>query len=259
MNNNSIDVEEVLSAVSLCDHSDDFVGSGLKLIRQNSETEISWFPRIGYVLSTALALSLGLNLLLVSRTETDNAKLSLAHENPEQEQISELAESDLADRSSVFRFLCLTKTSVVINNSLNLGELKGFGEWAIFEVPNNYRVSISLLPLREWNAIGQFQDGMISLQPEQGVSLELQGIGLGPSGIQRGGPFPVYGNIEVFAGTDTAQNASRDRSAQLEASANLISNSNFASVNNIQTGIDTPLSAITQKYFGAMLRNGECG
>ena len=84
-----------------------------------------------------------------------------------------------------FIVFCVSLKKVAINNSLNLGEHKGFGEWVFFQAPNNYQVTVLLLPLRDWNAIGPFEKGVISLQLGEDDLMELRGADIGPSSLNR--------------------------------------------------------------------------
>ena len=88
-------------------------------------------------------------------------------------------------RLAPFIVFCASLKKVAINNSLNLGEHKGFGEWVFFQAPNNYQVTASLLPLRDCNAIGPFEKGVISLQLGEDELMELRGADIGPSSLKR--------------------------------------------------------------------------
>lgn len=251
MSDKNINLESALQRLVFVRPSENYSDSAMGIIRQNNNRRGFWRVRVGIALSAALLLSVGLNLFQLRQPDSGLV------ENTQLTASGELQATDISATASIFRFLCLTKTTVAVNNSLNLGELKGFGEWAYFQIPNNYQVTISLLPLRDWNAIGQFADGIISLQLDEGEVMELRGAGIGPSSLKRGGPFPVYGNIQKF----DADNASANLANQSEPASGFGTRSNRASlgISNIVAGVDTELSPLTQKYFGTLLRSGECG
>jgi hypothetical protein len=76
--------------------------------------------------------------------------------------------------------------------------------------------------------------------------MELPSVGIGPSGLKHGDPFTVYGNI--------------DKLALEKVSPSLESHSEPATgITNTVAGVDTEFSPLTQKNFGALQRNGECG
>ena len=251
-------LESTLQRLKFQQPGPSFASSGIDVIRQNEQSRPNWNVRLGLALSLVLVVSLGFNLL---QLRGNKSMPMLGGSDNQAAYNTELLASDVSDPASIFRFLCLTRTSVVLNGSLNLGELKGFGEWAFFDVPNNYQVTVSLLPLREWSAIGVFEDGNISLQLEDGNQLELRGAGMGPSGIQRGGPFPVYGHIQKFSAANRAVTAITEiPSASTERdSAGSLKNDAFPQISNVLAGVDTSLGAITRKYFGALINSGECG
>ncbi|GJM12151.1 MAG: hypothetical protein DHS20C12_05540 [Pseudohongiella sp.] len=241
MSNNNLDLESSLHALKFVKPSENYFSNGAEAIRNNSTANSFWKTRLSLAVCSALILSVGLNLAqVVSRQSNLRGMTDPAFAANEAElSVSELQLVDVNDSSSIFRFLCLTKATVAINGSAKLGELKGFGEWAFFEIPANYEVTVSLLPLRDWNAIGQFEDGVISLELEAEQQIKLLDVGIGPSNIKRGGPFPVYGNIrQLSADADPAEPLG---------------------ISNMVAGVDSELSTLTQKYFGALLSNDECG
>lgn len=260
MSENKVKLEPLLQRLEFTSPSENYLTGGTNIIRQYSRHRSFSNPLLGAALSVALLVSIGLNLLQTSNRErdiTDDLQLSNS---------LELQASDFSETGSVFRFLCFTRTTVAIDNPLNLHELKGFGEWISFQTPDNYAVIVSLLPLREWRAIGQFEDGIISLQLDDDEVMELNDVGIGPSSLKRGGPFPVYGNIRKFA----ADNAPVSLTTQDETSPasrppltpnppSGVSGRSLPFITNIVAGVDTELSPLTQKYFGALLRNDECG
>jgi hypothetical protein len=260
MNENKIDLESALQRQVFVRPSEKYLDAGTNIIRHNYSSSTLWNSRLGIALSAALLLSLGLNLLLV------NNPIDSIVESAQLTSSGELQATDITEAGSVYRFLCLTKTKVAINNSLNLGELKGFGEWVFFQAPNNYQVTVSLLPLRDWNAIGQFEEGVISLQLGEDEVMELRGVGIGPSSLKRAGPFPVYGNIQKLGANNVSPSLASQSVPSLDSQALLASNvpsgTNEAAslvVSNVVAGVDTELSLLTQKYFGALLSSGECG
>ncbi|MDA0281703.1 MAG: hypothetical protein O3C29_14930 [Proteobacteria bacterium] len=260
MNEKQIKLESALQRLTLVRPSENYMACGTSIVRQNYSRHTFWSSRLGTGLSAALLLSIGFNLLQINNPERKTSEISQLTTTPE------LRVTDIREAGSVFRFLCLTKTTVAINNSLNLGELRGFGEWAFFQAPNNYQVTVSLLPLRDWNAIGQFEDGIISLQLNEGEVIELRNVGIGPSSLKRGGPFPVYGTIQKFDGNNVSPRLASPSEPTVDSPAILASNvpnetSERASlaITNVVAGVDTELSPLTQKYFGALLRSGECG
>lgn len=260
MSEKKINLESALQRLAFAKPSDDFLTNGTNIIRQNSRSHLFWNPRIVVALCAALLFSIGLNFLQSGTTKNGDI------ENMQLTTSRELQATDISASDSVFRFLCLTKSTVVINNSLNLGELRGFGEWAFFQTPDNHAVTVSLLPLRDWNAIGQFEDGVITLQLDEGDVMSLRGVGIGPSSIKRGGPFPVYGNIQKF-GADSVPPDIASQSQPSPDSLTLLapgapigtSDRGVPGITNIVAGVDTALSQLTQKYFGALLSSGECG
>lgn len=260
MNEKNFNLESALQRLAFVRPSENYSAAAIGIIRQNNNRYGFWRARFGIALSAALLLSVGMNLFQLSKPDSSLIENTLLTTS------GELQATDVSAAGSIFRFLCLTKTTVAINNSLNLGELKGFGEWAYFQIPNNYQVTVSLLPLRDWNAIGQFEDGIISLQLDEGEVMELRGAGIGPSSIKHGGPFPVYGNIQQLSANNVPSGlASQDDSAA-DSRALLApwapegtSDRGPLVISNILAGVDSELSPLTQKYFGALLRSGECG
>ena len=260
MSEKNINLESALQRLAFVSPSENYGSDGANIIRQNNTGNIFSNSGVGFGLTAALFLSIGFNLLQVSSPQGGIV------ENTQSTASLELQAADISETGSVFRFLCLTNTTVTINNSLNLGELKGFGEWVFFEAPNNYQVTVSLLPLREWNAIGQFDDGVISLQFDADDVMELRGVGIGPSGLKRGGPFPVYGNIQK-SGENTVPTILASQSEPATGSGALATaaatvqarDQSTTGITNILAGVDTELGSLTQKYFGALLRSGECG
>lgn len=225
-------LESTLDRLKFAQPSETYSTHGMRIIHEHETKHDLWRPRLLMALCTALLLSVGINAIQLSKSRAIRSQaIQLASRD-------ELQATDVSDTDSVFRFLCLTKTSVALNDSSISGELEGFGEWINFEIVDGYRISISLLPLREWKAIGQFEDGLITVPLEDGDVMQLRNIGLGPSGLQRGGPFSVYGNIQSLASDSAKENTAID---------------------NIVAGVDSRLSPLTQKYFGALLRNGDCG
>lgn len=278
MNANEPDelLAEKLGTIRLQEPSDDFLQQGLTTIRsQQPSSAWSLFDSsVGWAITAALVLSLSVNLMqsldnnlasIVPANTAERSQSLLANSNP-QLQITDVAVND-----SVFRFLCFTKTTLVMDSNIGLGELRGFGEWILFEVPNNYKVNVSLLPLRDWSAIGEFRDGRISLALEDGHQLSLLGAGIGPTSLKQGGPFPVYGSIEKLNPVNSVDNlliaAAEEKQRRLLASdQNLdVTQQSAAQANpylpvrNIQAGIDTALDERTRKYFGAFIADDECG
>lgn len=261
MNDRNIDLESALQALKFSKPSEDYVSRSMSVIQRHSERRSFWNSRIGIMASISLLLSLGLNLLAFNnRGSLSTEPLLAASSNAATN--SEIQESDIAQPNSVFRFLCLTKSTAIINDEINLGELKGFGEWAYFELPENIQLRVSLLPLRQWNAIGQFNDGIITVRLDDTEQLELRDVGMGPSSVKRGGPFPVYGEITYTSSTSGVTGSANQTTSTLEQS-NLMrstaSSGNSLGIENIIAGVDTQLSPLTQKYFGALLSSGECG
>lgn len=271
---------EKLGAVRIQEASDDYLLKGIARIgsQQSSSSWPFFNGRLGWALSAALIISLAGNLLQSLGNDSSGARSDIAIElaqvpvtdrfdaaNP-QLQITDVAASD-----SVFRFLCLTKTAVLIDNRHSLGELRGFGEWVVFEIPNNYKVNVSLLPLRDWTAIGEYRDGNITLALEDGHQLSMTGAGLGPSSLKRGGPFPVYGSIEQLRpklgesenpqSPDDGTQLSQQDNSQVPDSrpASTAETNPYLPVANILAGIDSALDIRTRKYFGAFIDDDECG
>jgi len=260
MSVNRINLESTLQRLTLVSPSENYLNDGASIVRQNFSSRTFWNSRLGTGLSAALLLSIGLNLLQVNNPQRKVVEISQLTTSPE------LQVTDISEAGSVFRFLCLTKTTVAINNSFSLGELKGFGEWAFFQTSDNYQVSVSLLPLRDWNAIGQFEEGVISLQLNEGEVMELRGVGIGPSSIKRGGPFPVYGNIQNLGANNVPPVLADQNEPPSDTQAILAPGGSSEdrdrtslAITNVVAGVDTELSPLTQKYFGALLRSGECG
>lgn len=282
---------EKLSTIRVQEPSENYLSKGFSDIRsQKPATAWPQFSRgLSWAVSVALTVSLGSNLML----SLDNKPaLTTLTEPAEVAQISrpnqgpgvnpQLQLTDVAANDSVFRFLCLTSTTLLMDGLYELGELRGFGEWVFFEVPNNYKVNISLLPLRDWNAIGEFKDGRISLALEDGHQLSLLGAGVGPTSLKQGGPFPVYGSIERLNPDDSEfdllmeeaeekqgrlMEAAEEKQRRLLASrgdANVSQPSTtqvnpYLQVSNILSGIDTSLDLQTRKYFGAFIDDDVCG
>ncbi|MFT6824190.1 MAG: hypothetical protein ACJA1Q_001996 [Pseudohongiellaceae bacterium] len=260
MSEKKFNLESALQRLAFVRPSENYLDVGTSIVRQHYSSRTFWNSRLVTGLSAALLLSIGLNLLQINNPERKIVETSQPTTNPE------LRATDIGEAGSVFRFLCLTKTTVAINSTLNPSELKGFGEWVFFQTPDNNQVMISLLPLREWNAIGQFEGGVISLQLDAGEVMELRGVGIGPSSLKPGGPFPVYGTIQKIGESNVSSSLASQSEPSVDSPAVLASNvlngtSERASlaITNVVAGVDTELSPLTQKYFGALLRSGECG
>lgn len=271
---------EKLSAIRVQEPSQDYLSKGFADIRRQQRA--SAWPRfnsgLSWAISAALMISLGSNLMLslgrkpalTNPTEpTEVAQILAADPNPRVNPQLQL--TDVAANDSVFRFLCLTSTTALMDGLYELGELRGFGEWVFFEVPNNYKVNISLLPLRDWDAIGEFKDGRISLALEDDHQISLLGAGVGPTSLKQGGPFPVYGSIEKLNPDSSDSNlnieASEERQRRQLASSQDTDAAQpptarvnpYLPARNILSGIDTALDLRTRKYFGAFIDDDVCG
>jgi len=263
MSENKTNLESALQRLKFVRPSDNYLAGGTSIARQSNHSHNFWNARIGVTVSAALFLSIGLNLLQISNPQSSTI------ESTQLITSDELQATDISETGSVFRFLCLTKAIVVSNDSFNIGELKGFGEWVFFQTPDNYQVTASLLPLRDWNAIGQFEDGVISVHLDEGEVIKLRGVGIGPSSLKRGGPFPVYGNVQKFTASNESSRLANQNTPSSDALASsppdapseerAASDSNPRGITNMVAGVDTELSPLTQKYFGALIRSGECG
>jgi len=257
MSDKNVNLETTLQKLSFTQPSEDYSSLGAAIIRQNTRAPNFWNARFGAALTAMLFLSVALNLIQsAGRSEGQAEGLALTMSR-------EIQATDIAGVDSIFRFLCFTKTRITGKDSPFGTELKGFGEWILFETPDNYEVTLSLLPLREWKPVGEFKDGIIELQLDEDNTSTLHGAGMGPSSIKQGGPFPVYGNIRKLsvneaATTRTSSSADSTPSTTLNA-ANRRSNFASPSFGNIVAGVDSELSPLTQKYFGALITNGECG
>ncbi len=90
---------------------------------------------------------------------------------------------------------CLKNSALIINDNFYIGKLTGFGERVQLRMTEFYDIDFSLKPLRDWQQIGVYQDGIIKIDVDDKNILEMLSIGIGPSGYQKGGPFKVYGKI----------------------------------------------------------------
>jgi len=257
MSDKNVNLETTFEKLSFTQPSEDYADLGAAIIRQNTPAPNYWNARLSAAISALLFLSIALNLIQsAERNQGEPNELALTMSR-------EMQTTDITSADSIFRFLCFTKTRVAGKGSPIGAELKGFGEWILFETSDNYQVTLSLLPLREWKPIGEFEDGIIEVQLDEVNTSTLHGVGMGPSSIKRGGPFPVYGNIRKLTAsaaastqtnspTNSAQNANRN-------AAGIRRNFSSSSIGNIVAGVDSELSPLTQKYFGELLTSGECG
>ncbi|PCJ19978.1 MAG: hypothetical protein COA96_16030 [SAR86 cluster bacterium] len=278
------DLEQKLGLLKLSNASSEFVSKGTAQLRSTQRSESiwsRWHGGLAWAVCIALVVSLGSNLLLSSRSNI-NSSAAIAVTFPAAPTLitasllpgSSSAPSQVvsvANDDVMFRFLCLTKTTLLMDNIFDLGELKGFGEWAYFEIPNNYKVNISLRPLRDWKTIGNFENGNILLDLGDGHQISMTDAGIGIASLKQGGPLPIYGNIETIAASNSSENDSENDADPRQSNSPSpaqnpilaqqgIKQANpYSSVSNVQVGVDSILDARTRKYFGAFIDNNECG
>jgi len=92
--------------------------------------------------------------------------------------------------------LCLKNSAVIIDDNYYMGKLSGFGERVEIRFPEFYSIDLSLKPLRDWTQIGTYLDGVIKIDVDKDHIFEMLNVGIGPSGMTKGGPFKVYGEIK---------------------------------------------------------------
>jgi hypothetical protein len=166
----------------------------------------------------------------------------------------------------VLNFLCFTKTSVIVDNNFCLGELTGFGEWAMIEIPEFFRISLSLVPIRDWEPVGEYEDGEISIVLEDAHLLSLVGMGLGPAGQSREGPITVYGELAKIqsAATDqdelTSPNSDPQFPAAIRTNVSLAIAANpYRTINRASLGVDSLIDPVLRNLIEPMLTSGKCG
>jgi len=104
-----------------------------------------------------------------------------------------LSAIEISDDSFSLKSLCFNQSAIIIDESFYLGMFNGFGERLAVGIPSLALVNLSLKPMRNWNPIGNFNNGTISISLENGHLLNIFNVGIGPSGFKKGGPFIIYG------------------------------------------------------------------
>lgn len=92
---------------------------------------------------------------------------------------------------------CFKNSAMIIDDNFYIGKLQGFAERVEIRLPDFYDIDVALKPMRDWQPIGVYQDGVINIDVGENHILTLLNVGIGPSGYQKGGPFKVYGKLKA--------------------------------------------------------------
>lgn len=273
---NISDIEQRLESVSLVDPSDNYFKKGRVLARGVGDDLLPLKLGFQFAVAASLIVSLSLNfsqfldqdqqdnILIegIESVETASANAAGVVDNSIPALLAEVASTG----NAVFNFLCFTSTSVIVDNSFFVGELSGFGEWATIEIPEFFRVGLSLQPVRDWVPVGEYRDGTISIELEDMHLLTLNGASLGPQGSRLKGRFTVFGEIEKIAanasgGSDVEKSISAvDYPEALVRNVTLASQANpFRSIASVSLGVDTILDPMIRNIIKPMLESGSCG
>ncbi|WP_196139970.1 hypothetical protein [Aliikangiella sp. G2MR2-5] len=161
---------------------------------------------------------------------------------------------------------CFNNTVAVVDESYFLGKIAGFGERVFIGIPGLADVDLSLKPLRDWKPVAQLDESQIEIQLPDGHLLTLINVGIGPSGIKKGGPFTVYGQISKPSKTreqaiEFSQRFLRkDLSAEQKAVfINAIKTNPFVGFSRLTIGNDNKVSDHLDKVIGSFFDGQECG
>ena len=290
----SNELERRLQALTLVAPAKTYVARARAIVNAGSTFSGTWQLQFRQGLALVLILSLGINLLQFLQTDSamqtgldvDAYNSSALWQELVSEDLVKLA-VDYRANSKMLGFLCLTKSSVVVDQRYYLGEISGFGEWLSIEIPELAQVSISLQPLRDWQPIGSYADGVMLIPLADGHELKLMGIGIGPTNTVSEGPFIVYGNTHLDGNislaavngvvsnpVDGAMNRPGDVNPEVavEAFPNTVtSNLSTASdalmdgqeapltIANAMFWVDSQLSSYEVKSYGALIDADVCG
>lgn len=251
--------EDRLRTLSLAPPSAEFLENGLSILRRNRRNATS-NPGWRFAFATVLLLSLSTNILQLRQNQiaVESGGVDIAGRADE-------GSSEQFAPSGVFGFLCLTRSALVLNEAFYLGELQGFGEWVSLQVPDAYRLSLSFQPLRDWQAIGSYEDGVITVQANPGQQLTLRGVGMGPQNSRPSGPLPIYGEVatgqaELPLDTGHVANARKALASNETAQrAQAAPNSPYPLLTDVVLGVDQPLGMREQQAFGRLINDNECG
>jgi hypothetical protein len=270
---NIIDIEQRLEPVSLINPSHDYLKKGLKIFRNARHDSSPLKLGIQFAVAASLIVSLCLNFLqfsgqdlqgklLVENVDVIATDSQVAVDSSIPALLAEVASTG----NAVFNFLCFTSTSAIVDNSFFVGDLSGFGEWATFEIPEFFRVSLSLQPIRDWAPVGRYTDGTISIELEGEHLLTLNGTSLGPQGSRVKDQLTVYGVLEKIAvGVSNSPEVEKsipadDYPATLAGNLLLASQVNpFRSIAGINLGVDTVLDPVIRSIINPILISGGCG
>ena len=151
------------------------------------------------------------------------------------------------------------------DDNFYIGKLTDFAERFEVRIADFYDIDVSLKPLRDWQQIGTYKDGIIKIDVDNNHVLTVLNVGVGPSGYKKGGPFKIYGAIkppthnrkdllEIAANYDFRE--STDRIKRIITKAN---EENPYSVAAITTGNDSSPSKYVQRAIGEPFSDENCG
>lgn len=270
---NISDIEQRLETVFLVDPSEEYLKKGRVISRDADNGSSRLKLGLQFAVAASLIVSLSLNFSQFldqgkqSRLSVENADVVIVDSS---EEVGSSIPALLADVAStgnaVFNFLCFTSASAIVDNSFFVGELSGFGEWATIEIPEFFRVSLSLQPIRDWVPVGEYNDGNISIELEGAHLITLNGASLGPQGLRVKGRFTVYGEIEKISANTSNNNelekpvSTTDYPETLMRNVMLASQVNpFRTITSTTLGVDTILDPLILNIINPVLESGGCG
>lgn len=270
------DIEQRLGSVSLVDPSDDYTKKGREIFTDAGRDSALLKLGLQFAVAASLVVSLALNFSqFLGQSQPPNASLenvdvvAINFEGEVDTSIPALLAEVASTGNAVFNFLCFTSTSAIVDNSFFVGELGGFGEWATIEIPDFFRVSLSLRPIRDWPPVGQYSDGTISIELEGEHLLTLNGASLGPEGSRAKGRLTVFGEIEkiavsvptVSSGSEVQKLVSvTDYSGTITQNVVLASQVNpYSSITGTSMGVDTVLDPVIRNIISPLFISGGCG
>lgn len=161
--------------------------------------------------------------------------------------------------------LCLKNSAMIIDDNFYIGKLSDFAERFEVRIADFYDIDVSMKPLRDWQQIGTYNDGIIKIDVDDDHVLTVLNVGIGPSGFKKGGPFKVYGAIKPPTHNrkellkSAAQYDFRTSTERIKRIITKANEENLYSVAGFTTGNDTSASKYVQKAIGSDFIDESCG
>ncbi|MEM9530539.1 MAG: hypothetical protein AAGA23_06450 [Pseudomonadota bacterium] len=112
----------------------------------------------------------------------------------------QLAESQpspitLKAESMGLNYLCLNNSSVIVDDTFQLGRVSGFGARFTIDVPDFNLVTFSMIEFPGYVPIGEYDQGLIRIPLGQN-ELTINAVRFGASGRFFEGPFTIFGSLD---------------------------------------------------------------